>query len=237
MSKLVKWLDKRLYPGVENNWDDKLLRESILQNVDPRTKLLDLGAGAGIVKEMNFRGIVSKVCGVDPDARVLNNPYLDEAKIGTGESIPYEDESFDVVVADNVLEHLDNPIKVFDEVRRVLKPGGLFIAKTPNRFHYMPVIASITPHQFHRWFNKLRNRSAIDTYPTKYKANTLGDIWKLSASCGMSVVSISVIESRPEYLRFSGLSYLIGWIYERLVNRIGFLRQFGILIICTLRRT
>jgi len=35
---------------------------------------LDLGAGAGIVSQMNFKGIASRVCGIDPDERVLSNP-------------------------------------------------------------------------------------------------------------------------------------------------------------------
>ena len=101
--------------------------------------MLDLGAGAGIVPEMNFKGHARRVCGVDPDPRVADNPHLDEGREGVGESIPYPDASFDVVVSDNVFEHLDNPLAVFREVHRVLRPGGLLLAKTPNRWHYVAI--------------------------------------------------------------------------------------------------
>jgi ubiquinone/menaquinone biosynthesis C-methylase UbiE len=92
---------------------------------------------------MNFRGLVARVCGIDPDPRVGANPYLDEGKVAVGEDIPYPDTNFDIVFADNVLEHLQNPSLVFQEVARILKPGGLFLVKTPNKLHYMPLMACI----------------------------------------------------------------------------------------------
>ncbi|NJL60106.1 MAG: class I SAM-dependent methyltransferase [Desulfobacteraceae bacterium] len=90
-----------------------------------------MGAGAGILPQLNFKGKVSQVCGIDPDERVLHNPYLDEAIVATGESVPYPDEKFDIVFSANVFEHLSDPIKVFREIYRVLKPGGLFLFKHP----------------------------------------------------------------------------------------------------------
>ena len=63
-----------------------------------------------------------------------------QGKIGMEESIPYANETFDLVFSDNVVEHLSDPNAVLNEVRRVLKPGGLFFAKTPNKKHYMPLI-------------------------------------------------------------------------------------------------
>jgi SAM-dependent methyltransferase len=139
-----RWLDRGRYRNFENRWDDRLLREAVLREIDPTKELLDLGAGAGIVPEMAFKGLARRVCGVDPDPRVVENPHLDEGREGFGESIPYPDASFDVVVSDNVLEHLDNPVEVFSEVRRVLKPGGVFLAKTPNRWHYVAIGADST---------------------------------------------------------------------------------------------
>ena len=42
-----------------------------------------------------------------------------------------------------------------------LKPGGCFFGKTPNRNHYMPLAARLTPLSFHKWFNKKRGRPEI----------------------------------------------------------------------------
>src|SRR5439155_807663 len=48
------------------------------------------------------------------------------------ESLPFRDESFDAVVATEVLEHLDEPGRMLSEARRVLRPGGQFFMTTPN---------------------------------------------------------------------------------------------------------
>ena len=152
----VGWLDRKFYSEFSNNWDDELFRSSILEVISSEHIVLDLGAGAGIVSQMNFRGLVERVYGVDPDERVSTNPHLDVGRVGWAEELPFEDELFDVVFCDNVLEHLDRPEAVFAEVCRVLKPGGVFLAKTPNKFHYVPAFARLTPHRFHQYFNRLR---------------------------------------------------------------------------------
>ena len=82
MSTLVRWIDQHLYRDYSDHWDDELFRRSILQTIEADWDILDLGAGAGVVRQMNFRGQVQRVCGVDPDRRVLDNAALDEAKVG-----------------------------------------------------------------------------------------------------------------------------------------------------------
>lgn len=229
---LVEWIDKNLYPEFSSNWDDELLRKRVLESLRPQHAVLDLGAGAGIVTQMNFRGLAAKVCGVDPDPRVVDNPYLDEGKEGVGESVPYADGTFDVVVADNVLEHLERPSEVFREVARVLRPTGEFIVKTPNKSHYMPLIARLTPLAFHRFYNRVRGRRGEDTFKTIYRANTRADISALAAEVGLKVEKFEYIEGRAEYLRIAGPLYVLGTIYERIVNSIPALASLRIVIIC-----
>ena len=236
MSRLTKWMDRALYPRYEKNWDDELFRAEILSRLSPEMVILDLGAGAGIVEQMNFRGLASTVHGVDLDPRVVDNPFLDEGRISDAGEIPYPDAMFDLVFSDNVFEHLDRPLDVFEEVARVLKPGGLFLFKTPNKWHYMPTIARLTPHGFHQFINRLRGRAEVDTFPTRYLANTAGDIKKLAKLSGYDVLSIQRIEGRPEYLRMTAATYSIGFLYERLVNTTRLLECFRVLLIGTLRK-
>jgi len=228
---IVKRIDQRYYQKFQNYWDDTLLRRAILDHLQPDMQVLDMGAGAGIVSQMNFRRLARKVCGLDPDSRVTQNPYLDEGKQGVGEAIPYPDESFDLVFADNVFEHLETPQVVFDEVARVLKPGGVFLGKTPNRHHYMPLVARMTPFWFHRWINRTRGRKEVDTFPTRYRANTPADLQRLAKGAGLTLDSIRLVEGRPEYLRFSAVTYVLGLAYERFVNVSEVLAPFRILII------
>lgn len=236
MPTLVERLDQSLYPRFQSNWDDHRFRDGVLSHLTPGKTLLDLGAGAGILPQMNFKGHAHRVCGIDLDPRVVDNPMLDEGRLADGSTIPYPDAAFDVVIANNVLEHLDAPATVFAEVARVLKPGGVFLFKTSNKHHYMPTIARCTPHSFHQFYNRLRGRAAVDTFPTHYRANTRRDVTKLAATSGLSVVTINLVEGRPEYLRITAATYLVGAAYERAVNGTSALQGLRIVMFGTLRK-
>jgi len=236
MNRMVDRLDRALYPGQSSNWDDCIFRDRILSHLNPTAIVLDIGAGAGIVSQMNFKGMVARVCGIDLDRRVEGNPMLDEGRLSDAGRIPYSDVSFDVVFADNVMEHLADPLAVFGEVRRVLRPGGVFLFKTPNKTHYMPTIARLTPHCLHQFVNRLRGRADEDTFPTLYRANTISDVQRLAASAGLTVDRLERIEGRPEYLRITWPTYLVGAAYERLVNAFKIFEMFRILLIVQLRK-
>jgi SAM-dependent methyltransferase len=236
MTGVTDWIDRTWYPGYKNNWDDWLFRERILGHLRPDMTVLDLGAGAGLLSQMNFRGLARRVCGVDLDVRVTQNPMLDEARIADAGSIPYDAGEFDLACANNVLEHLNEPLAVFLEVARVLRPGGVFLFKTPNRRHYVPIMARVTPHRFHQYVNERRGRTAADTFPTFYRANTGAAITRLAQESGMSVERIELVEGRPEYLRFAWPAYLLGTAYERVVNATDALAGCRVLLIGQLKK-
>lgn len=229
-------LDRRFYPDVDNNWDDALFRGEILQCLSPDFQILDLGAGAGIVSQMNFRGHVKKVCGVDVDPRVMQNPYVDEAHVADISQLPFADDEFDVVIADNLLEHLAEPENTFSEVFRVLKREGVFLAKTPQKFHYVPLIARLTPLWFHKAVNRRRGRAEVNTYPTLYRANSVKALRKLAQLAGLQIEKIDRVEGRPEYLRLYWPTYLIGVSYERFVNSSRVFAMLRVLLFVKLRK-
>jgi SAM-dependent methyltransferase len=236
MMNSVHALDSRFYPHYADHWDHRVFREVILRHIRKDSFVLDLGAGSGSAEQMNFRGTVGKVYGLDPGPSVLGNPHLDEAKVGSGESIPWPEETFDAVFAHNVLEHLSDPEAVFKEVLRVLKPGGSFLAKTPNRFHYVTLIAQLTPTSFHKSFNQLRGRDKVHTFKTYYRVNSRNAIVKLAKKCGFELRELVRIEGRPEYLRFSVPTYYFGMAWERVVNRFEFLSPIRVLIVAVLQK-
>jgi 2-polyprenyl-6-hydroxyphenyl methylase/3-demethylubiquinone-9 3-methyltransferase len=103
-------------------------------------RVLDLGCGGGFMAEaLAERG--AKVIGIDPSAPAIEAArehakaagLAIDYRVGTGEAIPAENESLDCVVVVDVLEHVADPAVVLDEIRRVLKPGGLLLFDTLNR--------------------------------------------------------------------------------------------------------
>lgn len=77
-----------------------------------------------------------------------------------GENLPFKDQSFDIVLSTQVLEHVDNPEKCIKEVYRILKYGGNFICSTHGTWNYH---GSPNYPDYWRWtregFEKLLSKS------------------------------------------------------------------------------
>lgn len=102
--------------------------------------VLDLGCGGGFMAEaLARRG--AAVTGVDPSGPALaaarhhasRGGLTIDYRPGVGEAVPVTSGAMDVVVCVDVLEHVDDLDRVLDEIRRVLKPGGLLLFDTVNR--------------------------------------------------------------------------------------------------------
>ncbi len=98
-------------------------------------QILDLGCRDGALSETYLDG--NHVIGVDVDRAALARAQergLETAWADADETLPFPDESFDVVVAAEVLEHLRLPERALAEAMRVLRPGGLLVGSVPNCF-------------------------------------------------------------------------------------------------------
>src|SRR5207302_7081240 len=89
--------------------------------------------------------------------------------------LPFPADHFDMVISRSVVEHLEDPKRVFREFYRVLRPGGKVIIITPNKYDYVSLIAALTPYRLHRALvSKIFQVSEDDVFPTLYRANTRG---------------------------------------------------------------
>ena len=220
--KFTVVLDEKFYPQFKSNWDNDIFREIVLKYINNAKTCLDIGAGRGALKHMAFNGLGKEIFGIDPSDAIFQNPYLDQAFVGFGENMPFfEDNKFDLIYANNVLEHIENPDSFLKEVGRVIKIDGICIAKTPNKNHYMPLLANFLPEKIHTWYHKLKGRPSEDTFPAFYRLNSRKSVKKYAESAGFEIVEINMIEGRPEYLRFNTIFYFLGIAYERFVNFLG----------------
>ena len=101
----------------------------------PGRRVLDLGCRYGALTRAYLEG--NEVVGVDVDRDAL----AEAGKLGietrwanVEELLPFEDESFDVVVAGELLEHVRDPERLVADARRLLRPGGRLVGSVPNAF-------------------------------------------------------------------------------------------------------
>lgn len=105
-----------------------------LTSLKPDSKVLDVGIGSGALS-LGLVGTVTfpmALYGVDISSKMLVTSQRNLARLGvkgrlrrsSADQLPYEDNSFDMVMTAHVLEHLDDPLNGLAEMMRVLKPGG-----------------------------------------------------------------------------------------------------------------
>jgi len=133
------------------SFEKPFYQKEILSKYTPieNRKILEIGSGLGINLLVWIKAFKADGYGIEPAAsgfdsshdiskRIFYLNHIDPNRIinATGEKIPFEDHSFDIVYSTNVLEHVRSPLKVIDEALRVVKPGGIVQIVYPNYLSY-----------------------------------------------------------------------------------------------------
>ena len=101
----------------------------------PGRRVLDLGCRDGALTQAYVGG--NEVVGVDADREALAEAEqlgIETHWADLDQPLDFPDAGFDVVVAGELLEHLRDPKRLVAEIRRVLRPGGTFVASVPNAY-------------------------------------------------------------------------------------------------------
>ncbi len=108
--------------------------EDICRRVtDRRPRILDVGCGTGANLLMLSKYGDAEGVDVSEDALAFcRERGLDNVKLGAAEELPYDDGTFDLVTALDVVEHLDDDLAGLREMRRVLRPGGRVLLFVPT---------------------------------------------------------------------------------------------------------
>ena len=110
-------------------------------------RVLDLGCRAGALTRHFLEG--NSVVGLDVDASALRKAQalgIEPVQANVEEPLPFEDASFDAVVAGELFEHLQFPDALVGEVRRVLRPGGVLVGSVPNAFRMQSRLRFLRGH-------------------------------------------------------------------------------------------
>lgn len=116
------------YARAHEQWIDELA-------LGDGDRVLEVGSGTGaLTSQMSDCGY--RVTGLDLSQAMIrrankNHPYLD-FRLGDATSLPYDDDTFDAVVAASVVNVVANAKQVLSEMRRVCKPGGIVSVLVPS---------------------------------------------------------------------------------------------------------
>ena len=201
---------KRKYKMRNPLWEDTMVYLSnLFARKSPKNAVvMDAGCGNGNYIIDENRDVIAWAAGVDVSKDFTkNNICLDEIQEASLESLPFEDNSFDVVVSLWVLEHLENPSKVFKEISRVLKPDGVFMFATSNR-DYLPLklMDRLKFEGLNHLINKvLFGRDEKEVFEAFYRANNLKALDALAE--GVFQVEELRLNSDVSYTSFNTFTY------------------------------
>jgi SAM-dependent methyltransferase len=102
----------------------------VTRHFDADSELLDIGCGTGWLAEHfgHYTGIDGSPDAVALAAELHRNVVLGDVNV----ALPFPDDSFDSIVMKDLLEHVADPAAVVREARRVLRPGGMVFASSPD---------------------------------------------------------------------------------------------------------
>src|SRR5262245_11379044 len=143
---MLEWTGERYMPCLEHPTIayEHLHRYAYAATFVKGKRVLDLACGEGYGSKM-MAATASSILGIDIDDQTIQHA---KEKYGTENlqfvagsilSVPIADDHFfDIIVCFEAIEHIDDHEKLLNEVKRLLKPDGIFIVSTPNKhlYHY-----------------------------------------------------------------------------------------------------
>lgn len=162
----------------------------------PGVRVLDFGAGRAAWRYedaspyrrdfRDLRSLGAHVVAADVDPIVAENACSDEQVVLQVDApLPFADGEFDLVLADFVFEHLEEPQFVASELRRVTKSGSWICARTANRDGYVALASRLIPNRRHG--AALRSiqpaRKEIDVFPVAYRLNSVAQVREHFPGC------------------------------------------------------
>lgn len=227
-----RWREDRLWQEDSQAKRLRLVEREI--GALPGKAILDIGSGMGGFVAAAARNGAS-VAGVEPNGEYCAITRLRAARYGLsptvaqgyGEQLPFASGSFDAVLAQDILEHVRDPMAVLDEIRRVLRPDGVALVTAINRFawrdpHYHLPAINWLPRPLAERIVAVAGRSkrgarfADNQRLSEMYYDTFGGFARRAAARGFAVTDVrerSMREAKepPSRLRAAALRALRRW--------------------------
>jgi ubiquinone/menaquinone biosynthesis C-methylase UbiE len=219
-------MQRLLAPGLRSS------QHAFFETLDPflraHTVWLDVGCGRALVPSWlppadysRYVGAATgtkTIVGIDCDELSLRDNQLPCKARSDLACLPFASHSFDLITANMVLEHLAAPELVLHEIRRVLKPAGVFVFHTPNLLSPPLALASLLPDRMKkrlaRW---LDTRHEEDIFPTRYRLNTVSRIGGAAVAAGLNLKEIKTVCTAP-FTQLLGPVVILELLFVRLLR-------------------
>jgi ubiquinone/menaquinone biosynthesis C-methylase UbiE len=216
-------VEQRIAPGLA--FSQEHYYALLKRRVPPGARWLDLGCGHQMFaawmlpQERELAGRAGLTVGLDRDLPSLRAHRTFSLKVMADlTAVPFRSSSFDLITANMVLEHVGEPGPVLAEIRRLLKPGGLFIFNTPNsRSPYVWAATQFPERLKKKLIALLEARKAEDVFPTFYRINTPETVARLARESGFELLECRTVSSSATLVML-GPVVLLELLWLRLAN-------------------
>ena len=205
---------------------------------DPNPRILDVGCGTGA--NLKMLAACGRAEGVDISPQAIEfcrECGLDSVKLGAIEQLPYENGSFDLVTALDVIEHLDDDVLGLREIRRVLCRDGRLLLFVPAFMFLWGVQDDVSNH---------RRRYTVPSLLKTVEAAGFSIEWSSYANISFFIPVLIVrsvmrwlgLRAATEYgITISLMNRPFSWVFaaERFILESGRL-PFGVSAVCIARR-
>ncbi len=217
-------------------------RAALAEAIRPHTLVLDAGGGKGSWFLRSHVGQARMIVGVDVERPPTH--ILDAFVQGTLEALPFAEGTFDVIVCNDVIEHLIHPRESMAEIARVLRApsrpgtgdGGLFFFKTPSLRAPSTLLTHMVPYGWHRGIKRFLGVPEENVFPTAFRCNTASALDACLHEVGLEREWMMLVDGTFGYFAFNKPLYVMGLLYSRLMY-LPFLRPFRSTIVGVYRRT
>jgi 2-polyprenyl-6-hydroxyphenyl methylase/3-demethylubiquinone-9 3-methyltransferase len=185
----LEWLDRIDHPvallRAENALRAPWVAEEVQKQIGSHASILDIGCGAGLLtNHLSLKGFTTTGIDISQSSLLVaqNSDTTGNVryKHANAYALPFQNESFDVVCAMDILEHVEEPALLIAEASRVLKPDGILFFHTFNRnfLSFLLIIKGV------EWFVK-NTPSNLHVYPLFIRPHELDEhlrTYKLKAT-------------------------------------------------------
>jgi len=190
--KNKEWTEERLETFITNGaMLEHLHRYAMLSEIVKGKTVLDIACGEGYGSNILSKN-ANKVIAIDIDAATIKKASIKykkenlSFKTGAVQKIFCEEQSIDIIVCFETIEHVEDHNKVMSEFKRVLRPEGLLIISTPDKLNYSDKSDYINP--FHK----------KELYDTEFKT-LITDHFQFSDFYKQKSFAGSIIQSEKKY--------------------------------------